>query len=163
MKSSAIPQVEAVLAKKAEGRPVTPEEYHLLTQFVDRVERGLIRQREVRSRHEEEEQQRKARANVPAGAFEIPMENFEISDRVYAVISETGLQTVGDLMMQMELDPDSIWKLSGMGPKAMQELKSALEESDRGAARQLRLRLHTAAEAAEEPVAGRGCSAPLRS
>ena len=122
---SAIPQVEAVLAKKAEGRPVTPEEYHLLTQFVDRVERGLIRQREV-EQHEEEEQQRKARANVPAGAFEIPLEKFEISDRVYAVISETGLHTVGDLMMQMELNPDSIWKLSGMGPKAMQELQGAL-------------------------------------
>ena len=123
--SGGIPQIEAVLAKKSEGRPVTPEEYHLLTQFVDRVERGLIRQREA-EQHEEEEQQRIARANVPAGAFDIPLEKFEISDRVYAVISETGLQTVGDLMLQMELDADSIWKLSGMGPKAMQELQNAL-------------------------------------
>ena len=56
------------------------------------------------------------------------MEKFEISDRVYAVISETGLQTVGDLMLQMKLDPDSIWKLSGMGPKAMQELQTALDK-----------------------------------
>ena len=93
--AASLPQVEAILAKKAEGRPVTPEEYHLLTQFVDRVERGLIRQREERE-HVEEERHRKARANVPAGAFEIPLEKFEISDRVYAVISETGLQTVGD-------------------------------------------------------------------
>jgi N utilization substance protein A len=138
-----IPQVEAVLAKKAEGRPVTPEEYHLLTQFVDRVERGLIRQREA-VQHEEEEQQRKARANVPVGAFEIPMEKFEISDRVYAVISETGLQTVGDLMMQMEIDPDSIWKLSGMGPKAMQELQGALAL--------IREQLQAQAEAAVAPV-----------
>ena len=37
-----IPQVEAVLTKKAEGRPVTPEEYQLINQFVDRVERGHI-------------------------------------------------------------------------------------------------------------------------
>jgi len=122
-----IPQVEIVLAKKSEGRPVTPEEYHLLTQFVDRVERGLIRQRETEQKAEEEEQ-RKARANVPAAAFEMPMEDFEVSDRVYAVISETGLQTVGDLMMQMALDPDSIWKLSGMGPKAMNELQGALDK-----------------------------------
>ncbi len=122
-----IPQIETVLVKKSEGRPVTPEEYHLLTQFVDRVERGLIRQREIEQKAEEEEQ-RKARADVPAAAFEIPMEDFQISDRVYAVISETGLQTVGDLMMQMALDPDSIWKLSGMGPKAMQELQGALDK-----------------------------------
>ncbi len=142
-----IPQVEAVLAKKAEGRPVTPEEYHLLTQFVDRVERGLIRQREE-EQHEEEEQQRKARANVPAGAFDIPLEKFEISDRVYAVISETGLQTVGDLMLQMELDPDSIWRLSGMGPKAMQELKNALAK----VREQLQAEAEEAAEPAEEVV-----------
>ena len=140
---SVIPQVEAVLAKKAEGRPVTPEEYHLLTQFVDRVERGLIRQREV-EQQEEEEQQRKARANVAAGAFEIPMEKFEISDRVYAVISEIGLQTIGDLMMQLELDPDSIWRLSGMGPKAMQELKNALAK--------VREQLQAEAEEAAKPA-----------
>jgi N utilization substance protein A len=122
-----VPQIETVLGKKSEGRPVTPEEYHLLTQFVDRVERGLIRQRESELKAEEEEIL-KARANVPAGAFEIPLEDFEISDRVYAVISETGLQTVGDLMMRLALDEDSIWKLSGMGPKAMQELKKALAQ-----------------------------------
>jgi len=124
---SGTPLVEAILAKKSEGRPVTPEEYHLLTQFVDRVERGLLRQREGELRAEEEEEL-KARANVPAGAFKIALGDFEISDRVYGVISETGLQTVGDLMLQMALDEDSIWKLSGMGPKAMQELKSALEK-----------------------------------
>jgi transcription termination/antitermination protein NusA len=121
-----VPQVENILAKKAEGRPVTPEEYSVLTQFVDRVERGLLRQRkdEVRA---EEERQRVMRANVPPALFEIPLEKFEVSDRVYTVISETGLQTVGDLMLQMRLDPDSLWKLSGMGPKAMAELQESLE------------------------------------
>jgi N utilization substance protein A len=120
-------QVEVILAKKAEGRPVTPEEYHLLTQFVDRVERGLIRQRQS-ERLAEEERERVARANVPAEAFEIPMEDFQVSDRVYAVISEAGFQTVGDLMLQMKLEPDSIFKLSGMGPKAMKELQDAIDE-----------------------------------
>jgi N utilization substance protein A len=122
-----LPQVDAVLAKKAEGRPVTPEEYYLLTQFVDRVERGVIRQRQDEGRVEDE-RVLEARASVPAAAFEIPLEKFEISDRVYAVISETGLQTVGDLLLQMKLDADSIWKLSGMGPKAMQELQTALDQ-----------------------------------
>jgi N utilization substance protein A len=121
-----VPQVETILAKKAEGRPVTPEEYSVLTQFVDRVERGLLRQRkdEVRA---EEERQRIQRANVPPALFEIPLEKFDVSDRVYTVISETGLQTVGDLMLQLRLDPDSLWKLSGMGPKAMTELQTALD------------------------------------
>ncbi len=124
--ASTIPLVEAVLTKKSEGRPVTPEEYHLLTQFVDRVERGLIRQRETEY-EAEQEQIRIASANIPPRAFEIALEDFEISERVYEVISESGLQTIGDLILQMELDEDAIWKLSGMGPKAMQELKSAIE------------------------------------
>ncbi len=122
-----LPLVEAILAKKAEGRPVTPEEYHLLTQFVDRVERGLLRQQKEEERGEEEYIQQ-ARATIPPAAFDIPLEKFEVSDRVYAVISETGLQTVGDLILQMKLDPDSIWKLSGMGPKAMSELQQALDK-----------------------------------
>lgn len=122
-----MPLVEATLAKKAEGRPVTPEEYQVLTQFVDRVERGLIRQRQSEKRVEDE-RELQARARVPAMAFEIRMEDFEVSDRVFAVISEAGYQTVGDLMLQMELDPDVILRLSGMGPKAMHELEEALEK-----------------------------------
>jgi N utilization substance protein A len=119
------PQIELILGKKAEGRPVTPEEYQTLTQFVDRVERGLIRQRQADKRAEEERQQL-IQAEIPAQAFEIPMEDFQVSDRVYAVISEAGYQTVGDLMLQMKLNPDSILKLNGMGPKAMKELEDAL-------------------------------------
>lgn len=118
-------QVETILAKKAEGRPVTPEEYHLLTQFVDRVERGIIRQRQT-EKNAEEERERIARADVPAEAFEIPLQDFPVSDRVYAVISEAGFLTVGDLLLQMRLEPDSILGLNGMGPKAMSELEEAL-------------------------------------
>jgi N utilization substance protein A len=76
----------------------------------------------------EDERVLQARESVSPAAFDIPLEKFDISDRVYAVISETGLQSVGDLMLQMKLDPDSIWKLSGMGPKAMQELQTALDK-----------------------------------
>ena len=37
-----IPIVEEVLAKKSEGRPVTPEEFMTLIQFVERVERRTV-------------------------------------------------------------------------------------------------------------------------
>ncbi|MBP1692723.1 MAG: nusA [Chloroflexi bacterium] len=140
-----LPQIELILAKKAEGRPVTPEEYTVLTQFVDRVERGVIRQRQS-EKMVDEERELQARANIPAAAFEIPLEDFEVSDRVYAVISEAGYQTVGDLMMQMFLDPDAILRLSGMGPKAMRELETAIEKLNEQAAAQV------AAETAVEPI-----------
>jgi N utilization substance protein A len=121
-----VPQVEAVLAKKTEGRPVTPEEYQVLGQFVDRVERFMIHQRQAEKK-EEEQRIEAARSNIPAAAFEISMEDFSVSDRVYAVISEAGFPTVGDLMIQMDTNPDAILKLSGMGPKGMKELEEGLE------------------------------------
>jgi transcription termination/antitermination protein NusA len=121
-----IPQVEAILAKKVEGRPIPPEEYQVLGQFVDRVERFMIRQRQAEKK-EEEQRIEAARANIPDAAFDIPLEDFKISDRVYAVISEAGYPTVGDLMIRMDTQPDSILKLSGMGPKGMKELQETLD------------------------------------
>lgn len=121
-----VSQVELILAKKAEGRPVTPEEYQLLTQFVDRVERGILQIQQAEWEAEAEQIQ-EIRATLPPQAFEIPLEEFEVSDRVYAVISEGGFETVGDLMLQMELDSDKILALHGMGPKGMKELQDAIE------------------------------------
>lgn len=122
-----LPQVEVILGKKAEGRPVTPEEYQVLNQLVDRVERGILQKFQAEKQVEDEREQQ-ARALIPAGAFEIPLEKFEVSDRVYTVISEAGFPTVGELMYQMMMDPDSVLKLSGMGPKGMKELEETLEK-----------------------------------
>lgn len=144
-----MPQVEAVLAKKAEGRPVTPEEYSILTQFVDRVERGLLRQRQSEKRVEDE-RVRSARARIPAMAYEIPLEDFEVSDRVYAVISEAGYQTVGDLMLQMYTDPDAILRLSGMGPKGMRDLETAITAFNEKAEKEAELEPQPAIE--EAPI-----------
>jgi transcription termination/antitermination protein NusA len=121
-----MPQVETILAKKAEGRPVTPEEYHVLSQFVDRVERGLMLQRleEEKAKHDREQE---ARSLVPEATFEIPLDELEISERVRGLLQESGYQNAGDLMYQMAIDPDAILALSGVGPKAMQEIEQALQ------------------------------------
>ena len=42
-----VAQVEVVLARKAEGRPITPEEYNLLGRFVNKVETGAEDQRQA--------------------------------------------------------------------------------------------------------------------
>lgn len=122
-----LPQVEIILAKKAEGRPVTPEEYQVLTKFVDLVERTFIQIQEE-TRKEEEERERIARAGIPGLVFEMPMAEFEVSDRLYTVISGTGYDTVGDLMLHYNLDPDSLDALNGMGPKSWAEFQAAMED-----------------------------------
>jgi len=125
--SQIVEQVSAVLAKKAEGRPVMPEEYQVLSQFVDRVERGLIRQRQ-KERQAEEERQRVILAQIPEGAYKIPLEELGISPRITSVLGGAGYTTVGDLMLQIQLDSDEILGLSGIGPKAMADIEKALAE-----------------------------------
>jgi transcription termination/antitermination protein NusA len=122
-----MPQIEAILAKKAEGRAVPPEEYQVLTQFVDRVEKGLIRRRQADVKAKED-RHKAAREAVPAPAFEMPIEVLNLSDRVQNIILEAGYQSVGELKFQMDTDEDSILKLSGVGPKAMQEISTALAQ-----------------------------------
>lgn len=122
-----VEQVSAVLAKKAEGRPVMPEEYQVLSQFVDRVERGLIRQRQ-KERQDEEERQRVILAQIPEAAYKIPLEELGISPRITSVLGGAGYTTVGDLMLQIQLDSDEILGLSGIGPKAMADIEKALAD-----------------------------------
>jgi transcription termination/antitermination protein NusA len=121
-----MPQVETILAKKAEGRPVTPEEYHVLSQFVDRVERGLMLQR-LEEEKAKQDREQEARSLVPETTFAIPLDELEISERVRGLLQESGYQNAGDLMYQMSIDPDAILALSGVGPKAMQEIEQALQ------------------------------------
>jgi transcription termination/antitermination protein NusA len=120
-----IPRIEIVLAKKAEGRPITPEEYQLLSQFVDRVERGLIHRRTA-EKQAEDERRKVARATVPEAAFAMSLEDLALSDRVYDLLCSSGYENIGDLMFQLALDEDAVLGISGIGPKAMEEIKQKL-------------------------------------
>jgi N utilization substance protein A len=121
----AMEQVSISLAKKAEGRPVQPEEYQVMGQFVDRVERGLLHQRQ-KERQIEEERQRVIQAQIPDEAYKVPLEDLGISPRITSVLGGAGYTTAGDLMLQMRLDSDAVLGLSGIGPKAMADIEEAL-------------------------------------
>ena len=122
-----INQIEAILVKKDEGRPVTPEEYSILSQFVDRIEHGIIDMHQV-ERLAEMEQIAKVKENIPQPAFDMPLEELNFTDRMTGLLTEAGYKTVGDLMIQMELDSDAILSLNGIGPKAMENIEITLAE-----------------------------------
>lgn len=119
-------QVEAVLAKKAEGRPVTPEEYQVLTAFVDLVQKALEERRDVR-RRDYMEKLEKVKATIPPGAYQTALADVGLSTRVYSLLNEAGYETAGQVLEMMGLDPDQILGLSGFGPKSMDELHEVLE------------------------------------
>ena len=124
-----VPQVENILAKKSEGRPVTPEEYQVLSQFVDRIERGLIRRRDAEKRVEDS-RVKEVRATIPETAFAMDLVDLPFSDRLYDELKLAGYDTVGSLMLQLKLDSDVILKLGSIGPKAMDEIKTILNTLD---------------------------------
>jgi N utilization substance protein A len=120
-----IPSIEQILTKKAEGRPVTPEEYTQMSQFVDRVERRTIQIQEEAAR-EEEERMTAARAEIPVTAFEMSIYDTEIKEHILNILTEAEYETVGDLMLVLKVDSDRVLSLAGIGPKAMENIDESL-------------------------------------
>lgn len=121
----AIPQAEEVLAKKAENRPITPEEFTMLSQFVDRVERRTIQIKEDAARAAEEKVST-ARSEVPTAAFGMPLEQLELKEHVFNILVEAGIDNVGALMMSMKMDANKVLGLPGIGPKAITNIEERL-------------------------------------
>ena len=119
------PTIEVILTKKAEGRPVTPEEYTQMSQFVDRVERRTIQIQEEAARVEEE-RVTAARAEIPAAAFEMSIYDAEIKEHILNILTEAEFETVGDLMLALKVDPDKVLGLAGIGPKSIENIEESL-------------------------------------
>jgi len=120
-----IPSIETALAKKADGRPVSPEEYQAMGRFVNQVELGAVDRRQA----EMEVQllkQAELRATLPESSFDIPLDELGISPRMTILLSGEGYSTIGELMMQLALDRDVVLSINGMGPKTMEEIDEAL-------------------------------------
>ena len=126
--SKTTPQIEEILGKKAENRPITPEEYTALGQFVDRVERRTIERQRAEDKASAEKLS-EARAGVPDVAFTQPLEVLGIPEHVFNILTEAEYHTAGDLLMAMRLDPDKVLGLPGVGPKAMKAIEKAVAEA----------------------------------
>lgn len=133
-------RIAEILAKKAENRPITPEEYTALGQFVDRVERRTL-ERQRADDKASAEKLAEARAGVPDAAFTQPLEVLGIPEHVFNILTEAEYHTAGDLLLAMRLDADKVLGLPGIGPKAMKAIEKAVAEAS------------FAATVTEEPVA----------
>lgn len=121
----AIPQIQEILAKKAENRPIMPEEYTALGQFVDRVERRTIQIKEEAARVEEE-RTTAARADIPAAAFTMPLDQAGIKEHIFNILTEAGFETVGSLMFALKTDSNKVLGLAGVGSKAIVNIEESL-------------------------------------
>lgn len=124
--AQSLPQVVDILAKKSEGRPITPEEYQALVQFVDRVEKRT-EERKQAEQAAEDERISQARAGIPEIAFTTLLDALGLPDYVYTILTEAELRMVGDLMLAMNLDLNKVRAISGIGPKAIETIQTAIE------------------------------------
>ncbi len=120
-----IAKIQDMLARKAEGRPLTAEEYDEIAQFVDRIERRLsAKPKTTEETKAEEELISSLRASIPAYAFEQNILDSGLPEHVAYILQEAGFSTTGELALQMKIQPDEILRLQGIGPRAMTEINT---------------------------------------
>jgi len=118
---------EAILAKKDQGRPIMPEEYTLISKFVDRVERRILSQHEETMK-EETQLREAALATLPPEVFDLPLDILGLAPRLNNLLLEQGYNTIGDLMLQMKMDSDEVLGLNGVGPKSIEAIETAFDQ-----------------------------------
>lgn len=121
-----LPVLDTMLAKKAEGRPLTPEEYDQMSRFVDRVESRRIAI-QVPVEPEVTPFEIELRSKFPERIFTQNILDSGLSEHVNNLLQEAGYLTVGDLASQVRLDPDRIYRINGIGPKALSEINALID------------------------------------
>jgi len=121
-----IPKIEAVMAKKEEGRPITPEEYRELHYFNTRVESAVAEEKRELAK-QRQERIKAAKAAVPADAYELPLMTLGLPTKVENLLLEEGFDTVGKLAYQLLLIPESISDIDGIGPTYIEEIEKSLD------------------------------------
>jgi len=121
-----ISKIEIVMAKKEANRPITSEDYMMLNRLVGAVEGRIVGLRAL-----EYEKIQKARADardhIPAEAWDIPIDELDISTRVQGLLIANNITTYGDILMKLDEGDDALLELGGFGPKSLDEVKEAAE------------------------------------
>ena len=125
-----IAKIEESLTRKADGRPLMPEEYDLMARFVDRVEKRTARKPEKKVEVATPE----VDALIPVDAFDTPILDSPLPEHVANLLQEADYNTVGEVARQMKLAPDEVLRINGIGPKAMAEIIKMMDELDARAA-----------------------------
>lgn len=121
-----ISKVQLVLAKKEANRPITSEDYHVLNRLVGGVEGNIVAKQA--SEYEKIQLVRhEARKNIPKSAWEIPIDELDLTERVKGLLTDNHIRSLGEILMQLEIGQDSLLDISGFGPKSFEEVKEVVD------------------------------------
>jgi transcription termination/antitermination protein NusA len=124
--SETIAEIQVLLAKKADGRPLTQEEYDVITRFVDRVERKTVAQFQP-EKTEVDETSKEIFGEIPQAELDKNILDAGLPEHVAYILQEAGYSTAGELLVRYKTQPDDILRLQGIGPKAMQEISKFID------------------------------------
>jgi len=123
-----IAEVYRIMEKKNANRPIQPEEFRTLTDFVKVAERRLLEVREE-ARSERRSVMDRVRQLVPDRAFTMEIEELELDDDINRALSR--IENVGELMVRLlseEAALERLLKQGGAGDDAMDAIRYALDD-----------------------------------
>ncbi len=121
-----VENIQVILAKKAENRPLTPEEYDQLSKFIDKVEHRTAA-RKVEKKPAEEAAEKALKERFPEAIFLQSILDSGLPDHVAYILQEAGYATTGDLILTIKTHSDDILRLQGIGPRAMNEINKLVD------------------------------------
>ncbi|HEX3052314.1 MAG TPA: transcription termination factor NusA [Aggregatilineaceae bacterium] len=117
-----------IIEKKRGNRPIQPEEFKLLTDFVKMAERRLLAAREE-SRSERRSAMERVRKLIPEHAFLMTIGELELDDDINQALGR--IENVGELMVRMLSDEEGlrvILEQGGAKEDAMEAIRYALDD-----------------------------------
>ncbi len=141
-----LPRLATIVRMHEEERyPYTDEERNTIATVVKAVRHAIITRREaerpgsVQARARQRAQRKadadrvkakeEAYARVPRKAYEISLTDLALSSKVHTNLVTGGLQNVGEVMERMAVGDEALLMLNGVGVKALQEIKQAVQDS----------------------------------
>jgi len=123
-----VAEVMRITEKKRAGRPIQPEEFKTLADFVKVTEHKLFELREA-ERSKRRAAMDTVRNLVPSRAYSMRIEELELDDDINQAL--TRIDNVGDLMVRLLGDEENLEKLlkqGGAGDDAMEAIRYALDD-----------------------------------
>lgn len=77
---------------------------------------------------EEEEEEEDEEGGLPREIYEVPIEQLDLSVRVFNALRRTGITSVGEVLEMLSLGDDTLLTIRNFGQKSLDELRERLEE-----------------------------------
>ena len=117
-----VEQVRNILEKKEAGRPITSEDYQMLSRMVAGVEGRIVDSR-AESHAEVRRERVEARKRVPPVAWKLPLEELDLPGRIHNLLLDNDVDTVGAVLLNLEMGDEVYLGFHGFGDKMLETLK----------------------------------------